>query len=113
MPPKRKHVQPPSAGPAKRTTGKNKASEQANISFNPEGFYEVQVQYDHLAEMASACGFKNKDLEEVIAMDNEQRRLQASHNQPDSEMTTEEVPELDMTRFDPDPEDELTSDEEV
>lgn len=110
--PKRRSELPPAAGPAKRTTGKEKLSEKASITLNPEGFYEVQVQYDHIAELASACGFKNNDLEDILAMDNEQRRIQAKKD-TDGPTITEEVPELDMTRFDPDPEDELTSDEDI
>lgn len=111
--PKKKSLVGPTASPTKRRTGKEKASDQAGISFNAEGFYEVQVQYDHLAKLASACGFKTQDLEGVLAMDNEQRREQANNGQSQHTTGNEEVPEFDMGRFDPDPEDELTSDEEA
>lgn len=111
--PKRKNTVPLIANPPKRATGKDKINEQALISFNPEGFYEVQVQYDHIAKLASGCGFKNSDIEEAITKDNEQRRIQALTNPANSERIFEEDPELEMRRFDPDLEDELTSEEEV
>lgn len=94
-----------------RATGKEKVSKQANVSFNPAGFYEVEVQYDHIAKLATACGFKHNDITEIIAKDNEERRLQPL-NTREPTMTTEEA-DLDMGRFDPDPEDALTSDEEA
>lgn len=106
-PNKKKVTRPPTA---KRATGKEKVSDQATVSFNPAGFYEVEVQYDHIAKLASACGFKNSDIEEVIAKDNEERKIQAT-SLVAPENTNEEV-DLDLGRFEPDPEDELTSDEE-
>lgn len=111
--PKRKNALPLIPTPAKRATGKEKISEQATISFNPEGFYEVKVQYDHIAKLATGCGFKNSDIEEVIAKDNEQRRNQALNNPPVPEGNIEDDLDPDMGRFDPDPEDALTSDEEA
>lgn len=71
------------------------------------------MQYDHTAKLASGCGFKNSDIAEALSKDNEQRRIQALTNPANSERIFEEDPELDMGRFDPDPEDELTSEEEV
>lgn len=100
---------------AKRATGKEKITEQTSVSFNPAGFYEVEVQYDHIAKLASACGFKNSDIEGVIAKDNEERKIQARGLVLAPEQPSEEV-DLDLGRFDPDPADELdelTSEEEA
>lgn len=52
----------------------------AEVSFNPTGFYEVKVQYDHVAKLAQGCGFKSTDVQEVIRADNAQRELAAQYN---------------------------------
>ena len=91
----------------------NKAKEQANVSFNPEGFYEVQVSYEHVSKLATGCGFQPNQVQAAINKDNEQRRSAATDQTSNQEGDTEIEPELDMGRFDPDPEDELTSDEEA
>lgn len=90
--------------PLKKRTGKGN---EAEVSFNADGFYEVQVQYDHVAKLATGCGFNISDVHKAIASDNDQRRDQASA----LAATTIEEEETDP-RFELDPNDELTSEEE-
>lgn len=66
---KRKLLPKTGAGPSKRT-GRSK-KDQAQVSFNPEGFYEVKVSYEHVSRLAEGCGFHPKDVEAVINLDNE------------------------------------------
>lgn len=65
------------------------------------------MQYDHVAKLATGCGFNIADVHKVIASDNDQRRDQAA----ELAVTPIEEEEPD-TRFDLDPNDELTSEEE-
>lgn len=98
-------------GPIKKKAGKGKEKAQAEVSFNSEGFYEVHVQYDHLSKLAAGCGFKNNEVEEVIKADNAQRQSQAV-NRTDQTSANSDEEEVDPSRFEPDPNDELTSEEE-
>ncbi|KAF3320615.1 hypothetical protein FCM35_KLT14749 [Carex littledalei] len=106
---KRKIVPSQAPGNPKRPV-KGKEKQQAELSFNPEGFYEVQVHYDHISKLATGCGFTHKDVEEVIKIDNAQRQLASRTTTSADTMQTEEEP--DLSRFEPDSSDELTSDEE-
>lgn len=111
--PKRKGSLQTAAGPAKRPNGKGKEKEQAQVSFNPEGFYEVKVSYDHVSRLAEGCGFQASEVEAAIQLDNEQRRTNSKEHTTNQTLNTEEEPELDMGRFDPDSNDEMTSEEEA
>lgn len=65
------------------------------------------MHYDHISNLATGCGFKPSDVQAVIESDNNQRRAQASVQLT----TTNEEGESDP-RFELDPNDELTSEEE-
>ncbi|KAF3338202.1 hypothetical protein FCM35_KLT17039 [Carex littledalei] len=101
----KKKVQPDS-----RRAPTKKDKHQAEVSFNPDGFYEVQVHYDHISKLAAGCGFTPKDVDEVIRIDNEERRRANTHTS--LPITTDSAEISDPSRFDPDSSDELTSDEE-
>lgn len=111
--PKRKGSLHTAAGPAKRPNGKGKEKEQAQVSFNPEGFYEVKVSYEHVSRLAEGCGFQAREVEAAIQLDNEQRRANSKEHTTNQTLNNEGEPELDMGRFDPDSNDELSSEEEA
>lgn len=50
-------------------------SQRAEINLNPEGFYEVSVQYGLSTEIGRGYGFKTKDVEKALIEDNLQCRL--------------------------------------
>lgn len=99
-------------GRGKKSSNKGKEKEGAFVSLNPEGFYEVRVDYGHISRLASGCGFKNSDIEEVIQADNAQRLTQAFQNAASSANAIEEE-DPDMGQFELDSNDELTLDEEA
>lgn len=109
--PKRKSSPILASGPTKKIM--NKGKDQAQVSFNPEGFYEVKVSYEHVSKLATGCGFQQKDVQAIINKDNEERRILATDSTTRQDKDTEIEAEGDMGSFDPDPADELTSDEEV
>ena len=80
--------------------------------FNSEAFYEVNVHYEHVSKLAAGYGFKTEDVEKVIQKDNAQRQLHASLQQ-NLNTTVSEEEDPDLSRFELDPNDELTSEEEV
>lgn len=87
----------------------------AQITFNPTGYYETHVNADHISALAAGCGFKTQDVQDVIEADNAQRRDQAAQNLNEdlgAHHTTETDMDYDLARFEPDPNDELTSDED-
>lgn len=108
---KRKNATTSTAGPSKKPASKNKPKELAEVSFNTDGFYEVKVQYEHISNLASGCRFKAKDVEEIIKLDNTHRQAQASQQVASTPIPSDDE-EPDLSRFEPDPRDELTSDEE-
>lgn len=114
IPLKRKNQAPPVPGPVKEISGKGKGKQEgAEVSLNSSGFFEVKVQYEQISKLAEGCGFKVKDVEEVIRTDNAERQAQAAQTiaVPISERSLNDE-DLDLGRFDPDSGDELPSDEE-
>lgn len=109
---KRKQPQVQCTRPGKKTANKGKEKEKAEISFNSEGFYEVRVDYEHVSKLAVGCGFKEKEIEDVIQADNAQRQANVQPQASGSEKETE-VEDQDLSRFELDSTDELTSDEEA
>lgn len=109
---KRKNPMPSATGPAKRATGKGKSKEIAQADLNPEGFYEVEVHYEHVAKLAEGCGFTTADIQETIHRDNEERRTHALMQNSEQNMDTAEGPQLDIT-FDSESGDDLSSEEEA
>lgn len=103
-------------GPRSNVARSGGTSERdAQISFNPAKFYEVKVQYEHISRLATGCGLKPIDVERAIDTDNRIRQ-EAQLPQNDDPENTEQVDEgrqFDLSRFDLDPNDELTSEEEL
>lgn len=97
-------------GPSKKNN--TRKNDDAQVTFNPAGFYEVNVRYEHVSKLATGCGFQIKDVEEVIAADNAQRRLEAEKNSATDPSGLDDE-EYDPARFEPDPNDEFTSEEEL
>lgn len=58
----------------KQAKGKGVA-QRAGINLSPEGFYEVEVEYDHCAEISRGCGIQPTDVFKALDEDNLQRRL--------------------------------------
>ena len=81
------------------------------MSFNSEGFYEVAVQYDHISKLATGCGFHISDVEKAIKTDNLQRQTRAAQEVNSNTVVSEEEATA-LARFELDPNDELTSEEE-
>lgn len=108
--PKRKNTQPPLPASAKRSMGRSK--DQAQVSLNPEGFYEVKVSYEHISKLATGCGFQTSDIQAAINSDNNQRRAEAHANTTTTDKAPAGENDMDLGRFDPDPDDEMTSEEE-
>lgn len=79
---------------------------------NPEGFYELRVDYKHMYKLAFGCGFKNSNIEEAIHADNAECQSQVQAKASSSRMEMEDE-DLDLERFELDPRDELTSEEEA
>lgn len=92
---------------------KGKKKEDVEVSFNSEGFYEVQVHYDHMAKLAAGCGFTNEDVEQAINIDNAQHRQIPTEQTTESNQENEDSADFEMGRFELDSEDELTSEEEA
>lgn len=107
---KRKNPNNAATGQAKKIAVKGKEKEQAEVSFNSEGFYEVKVHYEHISKLAEGCGFTNNVVEEVIKTDNAQRQLAAANAATIT--PTNEEDEADLSRFELDPNDDLSSEEE-
>lgn len=109
---KRKNMASSTSQPVKKIARKGKKKVEADVSFNPDGFYEVKVHYDHVSKLAVGYGFKEADVEEAIHADNAQRELAAreKNKQP---MVNEEDDDLNLDRFELDPTDELSSEEDV
>lgn len=84
---------------------------RATINLNSAGYYEMQLQSEHISNLAIGCGFNISDVQGVIEMDNMQRQVS---QQNDSEHTDNEEDDMeyDLSRFDLDPNDDLTSEEE-
>ncbi|KAF3321298.1 hypothetical protein FCM35_KLT14551 [Carex littledalei] len=108
---KRKLQQGPTARQVNKSAVKEKIKEGADISFNPEGFYEVRVDYGQIKKLATGCGFKSADIEAVIQTDNEDRRTQANIASSSKMGVVEEDP--DLSRFELSSDDELSSEEEA
>lgn len=76
------------------------SAQRAAISLNPEGFYEVAVQYDLCADLGKGCGLKDTDVAQALTEDNIQRRdfnpghgfEQQGHEGPSIEFDTDEDP---------------------
>lgn len=87
------------------------------MSLDPSGFYEVKVHYEHVSRLASGCGITNFDIEQEILADNQQRQedgvLKAQQAASGTEIENPEGEDYDLSRFDLDPNDELSSDEEL
>lgn len=116
VPLKRKNSACPIPVPIKKLAGKGKEKEAAAVALNPDGFYEVKVTYDHISTLAAGCGFTIKEVEKAIQTDNEQRQLHAASHAADPSIPKSTAAnlgedDLGLERFDPDSEDELTSDE--
>ena len=107
---KRKPPQDQTSRPIKKIANKEKEKEKADISLNSEGFYEVRVDYEHVSKLAEGCGFKNKEVDDVIQADNAHRKAQAHLQATTHAPGTEEE---DLSRFELDSGDELSSDEEA
>lgn len=55
------------------------SAQRAAINLNPEGFYEVAVQYDLCADLGKGCGLKDTDVAQALTEDNIQRRENPAH----------------------------------
>lgn len=87
----------------------SKENEKAQIEFSPEGYYEVQIDHEHGLKIAQQCGVRAEDVFQALADDNEERRRVATDCP--NPLTDEELREIN-DRFEPDPADELGSEEE-
>lgn len=97
----------------------NRPSKRAQVQLNPEGYYEVRVNSTHVQNLASGCGFKSDDIQHIIAADNVARvEEQKKHQSDPVTEDNDEDPIIDsdleeaLARFDPDPADDLESDDE-
>lgn len=82
--------------------------DQAEVR-NTEGFYEVAVEYSHLALLASGCGLQVEDVDRALQDDNHQRLLEREHS---VDMGSEEEEGPDIT-FDPEMEEDIESAEDL
>lgn len=112
IPPKpvlfKKLAQQKFTGGPKNTKNKQAAQRAAELVKGPDGFFEVAVHYSHCQDLADGLGLKPGDVEEVLMLDNLQRKEgpQADSGSADVEMDEEG---LDM-EFESD-EDVLSDDE--
>lgn len=90
------------------TKGKEKEiSDRAQVHLNPEGFYEVDVQYSHLAAIGEGCGVKTGSVIQALTDDNLQRLSDPIQTFKDMEVD-QAGPDLGL-----DFEEELDSEEEL
>ena len=87
-------------------------AKQARVDLNPEGFYHVQINRGHCERIGKGCGVPTEDVIQMIQTDNEERGRARSPQLPlehDLQLGSEWEMEA---RFDPDPADELETEEE-
>lgn len=60
------------AGPSKKHIGQDP---KADISFNDDGLYTVQVQYEHCIQIARIAGINPSAVLQTIESDNQERRV--------------------------------------
>lgn len=78
----------PSAASTGPSTGQikgkeNENSDRAHLNLNPEGFYEVAVQYSHLVALGDGCGIATVKVAQALEEDNIHRRLNPSGEDQD------------------------------
>lgn len=93
------------------TRPKDKGKEKADLSLNPEGFFEVRVDFQHCANLAEACGIRVDQISDLLKEDNQDRSTMPIQQQ--LLQLTEEISETDqgdrISDFDPLSDDELSS----
>lgn len=52
---------------------------QTQAELNPEGYFQVAVQYAHAADLAGRCGFKPDQVVSILKRDNEARKEIKAH----------------------------------
>lgn len=97
------------------------------VSFDPTGHFQFKVDAGHVINLASGCGFRVKDVEDIIQKDNAARQQPQAgvHLDPGTSSASartdlppigneedEEEDDYDLSRFDLDPNDVLSSEEE-
>lgn len=95
--------------------GSRREEKKAELCFNAEGFVEVKVQYGHCVNIADGCGINPKEVLLMVEEDNTERvnmQLVQDMTNTDTQTYEDANEEIDSSRFEPDPEDELSSDME-
>ena len=57
----------------KKTQVKEMEKKKAQLEFNPEGFFEVKVDFKHCVNIAEACGIKVDQISKILEEDNANR----------------------------------------
>lgn len=78
------------------------------VCFQPTGFFQAQVHPDHVTKLATGCSFKVTDVEDTIQQDNNSHQVQQISPEPEDNQEDD----YDLSRFDQDTSDELSSEEE-
>ncbi|KAF3333009.1 hypothetical protein FCM35_KLT02586 [Carex littledalei] len=71
------------------------------VNLNPDGFYQVRVEYAHCTGIASGCGLKPTDVLETVAQDNHERAAHVTQEQQAWHDNEEHMEEEPPVRFDP------------
>lgn len=104
-------------GPKKRITQDQRpftsTAQSTRVEFSPSGFYEIQLGREQCETLISDCGIKESDLMATIQKDNEERRQLMEAEVEAEENQAEELDWDERSRFDPDPKDEMETDDEV
>lgn len=104
---------PKRSGPARPRTKKEslKEKDKDQLTLNPEGFFEVRVDYQHCANIAEASGVTIQQIDDLLRDDNQNRIAMPIQNQ--LLQIGEEISDSDLgehiSDFDPLTEDELSS----
>lgn len=87
---------------------KNKPPKVVQIQLNPEGYFKVRVNHDHMDNLVEGCGFKTNEVQAIIDVDNVKR----IETQKKMEEETKDIPQLNsdteeaLSRFELDQSDE-------
>lgn len=73
---------PPTNGPS--------SDGPCHIDLDPQGFFNVRVQYSHCADIASGSGLPISDVMNVVEEDNLEREKTFSARQADSDLEDQE-----------------------
>ena len=89
----------------------NRQKDQASrteVHLNPNGFYEVAVQYDLCMDLGKGCGLNMSDISQAIDDDNAQRGVNNLNPVQESEPPNQGGPTIDFQS-----DEDLMSEEEL